>query len=103
MTVKKFNKLVRDKIPKIIKEEGKVCKYRIADPEEYRQKLKEKLLEESQEFFENPCVEEFADIQEVMDALRKEYSLTGVKAHKKYKKIVRGSFSKKIVLEEISE
>jgi predicted house-cleaning noncanonical NTP pyrophosphatase (MazG superfamily) len=103
MTVKKFNKLVRDKIPKIIENKGKTCKFRIASPLEYRQKLKEKLLEESQEFFENPCVEEFADIQEVMDALRIEYGLNGIEAYKHFKEIARGSFSKKIILEEVTE
>ena len=102
MTTKTFNKLVRDKIPGIIKEKGKVCKFHIADSKEYRQKLKEKLLEESQEFFENPCVEELADLQEVMDALQVEYDWTNLRAQKEYKKVIRGSFEKKIILEEVS-
>lgn len=102
MTTKTFNKLVRDKIPAIIKEKGKTCKFHVADSKEYRQKLKEKLLEESQEFFENPCVEELADLQEVMEALQVEYEWTSLRAQREYKKVIRGSFEKKIILEEVS-
>ena len=102
MTVKKYDKLVRDKIPDIIDQKGKSCKFRVADINEYRQKLKEKLLEEAQEFFENPSVEELADVQEVIRALQTEYKWTDLDATRKYKNITRGSFFKRIVLEEVS-
>tara|TARA_R110002124_G_scaffold66277_1_gene180704 strand:- start:551 stop:862 length:312 start_codon:yes stop_codon:yes gene_type:complete len=103
MSTKQFNKLVRDRIPEIIKEKGKSCKFRIADTQEYRQKLMEKLQEETSEFIETPCVEELADIQEVIDALLVEYKWTGLKATTQFKKITRGSFRDKIILEEVSE
>jgi predicted house-cleaning noncanonical NTP pyrophosphatase (MazG superfamily) len=103
MSTKQFNKLVRDRIPEIIKEKGKSCKFRIADTKEYRQKLMEKLQEETSEFLETPCVEELADIHEVLDALLVEYKWTGLKATAQFKKITRGAFQDKIILEEVSE
>ena len=103
MSTKKFNKLVRDRIPEIIREKGKDCKFRVAERDEYRQKLMEKLQEETSEFIETPCVEELADIQEVIHALLKEYRWTGLKAVAEFKKITRGSFRDKIILEEVSE
>tara|TARA_R110000824_G_scaffold20592_4_gene77595 strand:- start:301 stop:612 length:312 start_codon:yes stop_codon:yes gene_type:complete len=103
MSTKQYDKLVRDRIPEIIKERGRSCKFRIADPKEYRQKLMDKLQEETSEFIETPCVEELADIQEVIDALLVEYKWTGLKATTQFKKITRGSFRDKIILEEVSE
>ena len=70
----RYDKLVRDDIPDIIESTGKKCKYHTADPEEYYEKLKEKLLEEVQEFLLTPNVEELADIEEVI------YSISAFKA-----------------------
>ena len=57
-------KLVRDKIPDIIKENGKKCKYHVADHSEYKASLYEKMREELDEFIDTPCYEEAADIYE---------------------------------------
>ena len=65
-----YNKLVRDRIPEILTEKGLDFVVRpVASEEEYVAKLKEKLQEEVDEFLDNPCAEEMADIQEVLDAL----------------------------------
>ena len=63
------NKLVRDKIPEIIEEEGKVCVYRQLEPVELNNALVEKLSEEGGEFLDSLDIEELADILEVIHAL----------------------------------
>jgi len=62
-------KLVRDKIPQIIKDSGKKSYCHIADEKEYLEALKDKINEEVEEFYETPCIEEMADILEVLGAL----------------------------------
>ena len=62
-------KLVRDKISEIIIQSGGSPEIRFADNEEFWQKLKKKLTEETNEFIESENEEELADIYEVLDAI----------------------------------
>ena len=62
-----YNKLVRDKIPEIIEESGKVPVTRILTDNDYEMKLCEKLQEELNEYKEFHEIEELADLQEVID------------------------------------
>ncbi len=98
----KYNKLVRDKIPEIIKKKGEKCKTHIANAKEYWGKLKEKLQEEIKEFGGNETVEEMADILEIIDAMcsYKKFSKRKLESVKKQKAKERGRFKKKIILEE---
>ena len=103
--MKRYDKLVRDKIPDILVEKGKVYTCHIAGTEELDQKLKEKLAEEVQEYLEEPCLEELADIQEVIYALLRqngwsEYLLEENRARKHAQ---RGGFEAGYILEVVEE
>ena len=67
----KYNKLVRDKIPEEIENQGKECKYEILDDEKYSKELDKKLLEEVNEYISDHSEKEMADVQEVLKAIIK--------------------------------
>ena len=98
----KYNKLVRDRIPEIIKNKGGVPVTHVADDIEYWQKLKEKLQEEVSEFEEAETKEEMADILEVIDAIcdYKKFDKKGLEEIKTKKAEERGKFKNKIILDE---
>lgn len=100
-----YNKLIRDKIPEIIKEDGEEPVTHIADNQEYRRKLKEKLQEEAEEFIEDNNTEELADILEVIYAICEfeDVSFEEIENIRQNKKSERGGFSEKIILEEIKK
>jgi predicted house-cleaning noncanonical NTP pyrophosphatase (MazG superfamily) len=63
-------KLVRDKIPKICMDTGMTIKaYREMDEDARKQRLIDKLHEETIEFLDSFDIEEAADILEVMSAM----------------------------------
>lgn len=100
-------KLVRDFIPKIIAEEQKrvPCFHKASD-EEYGQKLKEKLLEEVNEFIDSEDnSNELADILEVIDAIIafKKMSLEEITFIKNKKAKLNGTFKDRVVLDSIKE
>ncbi len=94
-----YHKLVRDRIPEIIKEADKKCVYHIAEEEEFYAKLREKLLEEVNEFLENPCSEEAADILEVLETILAQEKYRDARAEQIAKRIERGGFEEQIILE----
>jgi len=101
----KYNKLIRDKIPEIIKQKGKIPIIHSADEDEYWKKLKEKLLEEVNEYLENPIKEELADILEVIETICefKKIDKKELESIKKKKAEERGGFKDKIILDEVKE
>jgi predicted house-cleaning noncanonical NTP pyrophosphatase (MazG superfamily) len=99
----KRNKLVRDKIPEIIKNKRAVPITHIASDDEYWQKLKEKLQEEIDEFMKDSNEEELADILEVIYAIcdYKKINKKELELLRKKKAEERGGFKDKIILDEI--
>lgn len=103
-----YNKLVRDKIPNIIKEKNETPVVKILTDEEYKKELEKKLYEEYKEVIEasgEDRVEELADVLEIIKALAKLENKTledVIKvANKKVDK--RGGFEEKIFLEKVIE
>ncbi len=106
---KVFNKLVRDNIPDIIKENNEIPVTKILSDEEYKKELLKKLLEEANEVnnskTKGELLEELADVFEVLMSLAK---LEGEKLDTiidiaKQKRLKRGGFSKRIFLEKTYE
>ena len=73
MQQKIYRKLVRDRIPAIIRKDGGIPKTRTLSNAEFRKALFKKLLEEANEAHDTWCLEgvmdELADIQEVIAAI----------------------------------
>ena len=99
--MKTYNKLVRDKIPEIMINNGAKPVIRILNEDEYKSELNKKLLEEVNEYLESGSVEEIADIEEVLLALLnlKGVSLEEFEIIRTEKVLKRGAFNKKIFLE----
>ena len=66
MDTKKYNKVIRDKIPEIIADSGKKCNLKQLDDESFLAELEKKLIEEVNEYSESKDVEELADLLEVI-------------------------------------
>lgn len=97
------NKLVRDLIPAIIEKTGRTAHTRTLDEEEYLHCLEDKLQEETKEYLSSPCMEEIADILEVIDAIcaARNYDMQQVLMLKSKKRSERGGFSDRIYLESV--
>lgn len=99
-----YNKLVRDKIPEIIKKNGEKPKTRILEDIEYKKRLDEKLQEEVAEYLKDDNVEEIADIYEVITAILKYKGVTFEEFEKVAleKRVKKGGFEQKIFLEDVN-
>lgn len=98
----RFNKLVRDKIPDLLKEKGISQISHVSSVKEYPEKLKSKLQEEVNEFLITPNEEELADIFEVINELCDFYKIdkSKVKEVRKEKARKKGTFKSRIILDE---
>jgi len=98
-----MNKLIRDRIPEIMKQKGQTPLTHTASDSEYKEKLFEKLREECDEFIESETLDELADITEVLSAIYQLKNTTSeeIDIIRKEKAEKRGSFTKKIILETV--
>jgi len=100
---KKYNKLVRDKIPEIIKRQGDLPKVEVLDDDKYFDSLNQKLTEEVAEYLENFDINELADVLEVICAIVKYRGLSFNDLekirHEKFNE--RGGFDDKLFLIEV--
>ncbi len=98
-----YNKLIRDRIPEIIRSAGKACEIEVMTEEEYIQALRTKLVEEAQEAQNaspDALVMELADLQEVISALMKILNLTAEQVNKiqSARRDERGGFESRLKL-----
>jgi predicted house-cleaning noncanonical NTP pyrophosphatase (MazG superfamily) len=98
-----YAKLVRDRIPDIIREKGKTPYVHTAVGSELERALWEKLDEEVAEFQESKDPSEIADVLEVVYAISAFYGIDvhAVEELRKKKKEERGGFEKGIILDKI--
>ena len=103
--MKDKSKLVRDRIPTIIEEDGRKPVFYSADTLEHKRRLFEKMEEELREFREKPSVEEAADMYEVLLAIAEMHRIDmyDVILTADKKRCERGGFREGLVLETVDK
>ena len=103
MSVKYYNKLVRDRIPEIIESSGRTCVTEVLSNEDYLLMIDAKLDEELEEYHKDQNIEELADLLEVIYAAAEArgYSAEQLETVRTEKAEKRGGFKQKILLKEV--
>lgn len=100
MVTKKYNKVVRDKIPEIIAESGKQFNVKQLDDVSFLADLEKKLIEEINEYTESKDVEELTDLLEVIYRISELRGISSDELDKKRKEKAerRGKFDRNLFL-----
>lgn len=103
-----YNKLVRDRIPELIAQDGRTYAMEDLDETAYLHALLAKLVEEAQEVMDaapEERITELADLLEVMDALVGVMGIdeSRVRAVQRARRVERGGFSRRLKLLWIEE
>jgi predicted house-cleaning noncanonical NTP pyrophosphatase (MazG superfamily) len=109
-----YNKLVRDKIPAIVEQNGKRANYTVLGQAEYVDALRQKFTEEWAEYVEaanaekmspSQAVEELADLLEILYSLARIHGADEHELHRvcQQKREERGGFSERIWLVEVRD
>lgn len=107
--MKAYNKLVRDKIPEIINQNGGKCEMKTLDQSRYFSELRAKLKEEINEYLETKndkeAIEELSDILEVIYSLSEVHGkgFEDIEELRQKKFNERGGFKKKIYLINVED
>lgn len=102
--IKRYNKLIRDRILEVIKGAGERPHWRILNKKEYFEEVKKKVVEEAKELTKvknkKEILNEVVDIQELLDVLISKLGLTKsqIKKQQKIKNKKRGGFKKRLFL-----
>lgn len=101
----KYDKIVRDFIPSIIENTGKIAETRVLNKDEAINYLNKKLSEELDEYLESSDLEELADLLEVIHGLlyHKGLSFEDLEQLRLKKKQKRGGFEDGILLTKVTE
>lgn len=101
-----YNKLVRDRIPKIIENDGEIPITKILSDDEYKIELYKKLKEECNEVLEAKTSKEtIGELADVLEIIKSISELNGVDLESviettNRKRLKRGGFERKIFLEK---
>jgi predicted house-cleaning noncanonical NTP pyrophosphatase (MazG superfamily) len=98
-----YPKLVRDKVPYIIKKSGRCPIIHTATDEEYKEKLNQKLLEKVFEYSWSGRIEELVDVMEVVYAIAKKRGINKIDLYRLQRKKAKekGKFLCRIILDEV--
>lgn len=102
---RKYDKIVRDRIPEVIEAAGQRAKYELVDREAALAGLKRKLSEEVAEYLESGELEELADLLEVIHgiAYHSGVSWAELDGIRLAKRDGRGGFERGVRLLEVSD
>ncbi|NWK71134.1 nucleoside triphosphate pyrophosphohydrolase [Bacillus paramycoides] len=104
-----YNKLIRDKIPQIIKNNGKTCTTKTLSENEYIKEICKKTEEELTEYLEATTkshkLEELSDLLELINALAEHEGTTleEINNIRKKKAEERGGFQNRTFLIEVTD
>ena len=103
--MKKFNKVIRDKIPEIIQKDGQTCNIQILSDEKFMVEIEKKLSEEVTEYQNDKNPEELSDILEVIYRIAQLRGISKEELEKiRIKKMQdKGGFEKNLFLIDTSE
>ena len=109
MKVIKYNKLIRDKIPEIIKKDKAIPKVTRLNSKSFEKELKKKLIEESMELQiaqgKKDILKELSDVLEILQAIARIENISWKKIEEQRRERAkkRGGFKKKLFLKEVQE
>jgi len=102
---KHYDKLVRDKIPQIIEDDGKRALVSQITRGAFKEYALKKLREEVEEFIQEPSAEEAADIIEILETIcnREAILPDEIKAQRIAKRVTKGAFQMGFLLEWVED